>query len=601
MPLNIKPGNALLCTINAHRSGWAGDICTDAAQWGCGAKQSFREDLCAHGDPRCYHIHIFDPLDPFLVIDHKGVGWLMADDPSALVDQVLLMCGPEFREPRGVKEAPGRNSWVYGAYRIGSVARVDAGYRDLWMLRPYQDGWARLDQLHIAQPYYRAMDGPYIKEVERSAVGRIFTDATSASEGRQSAWPTPDLKTRFDGFARQLDDWLDRAATRVRSGAGYHEGGRRGVVKTAGLGTFSELMPKISTVRAIPAALPEVGGAATDVRVVAEQTQARPDLGAIFVETGRRDEIAQNYGDSVLQALLVAALTKPIVILTGRPGVGKSHLASSLLDDPEGARKLIVPVASTWRGRDDLLGYVNPISSEFEPTAFTNFLKEAERAYAAGDRRARLVIFEEFNLSPPEFWFSEVLARSQYPPGARNDRTIDLGGTAVRGWQKVESPALFLSPDVRFVATVNSDHTTKQLSPRVLDRAALVELAIDADQAIEMVGVQIEAEQIEAIRSLDFHLAATSVTFSLRSAQSLAECLRRSDVVALTPWQAIDAVLVQEVLSKVRLLADDPTDIALYEKLRTWTEDYSAKLPMSSATIESWKDVLDQGRDVARA
>ena len=62
----ITVGNALGCTINSHRSGWDGNICKNAETWNCSAKQQFRTDYCQQGDPRCYHIHIFEDHGHFL-------------------------------------------------------------------------------------------------------------------------------------------------------------------------------------------------------------------------------------------------------------------------------------------------------------------------------------------------------------------------------------------------------------------------------------------------------------------------------------------------------------------------------------------------------
>lgn len=131
---------------------------------------------------------------------------------------------------------------------------------------------------------------------------------------------------------------------------------------------------------------------------------------AVPEPTGRQILEAQ-FGTHLVDALSVAFITKSLVILTGAPGAGKSWIASRLLDDNARDRTVIVPVASTWRGREDLLGYVNPINGSFEATEFTHFLCGAQDAWEAGDRRARLVIFEEFNLSQPEHWLSDLLVR----------------------------------------------------------------------------------------------------------------------------------------------------------------------------------------------
>ena len=273
---------------------------------------------------------------------------------------------------------------------------------------------------------------------------------------------------------------------------------------------------------------------------------------------------------------------------------------SLLIDDSEGRRTLTVPVSSTWRGREDLLGYVNPINNEFEATAFTTFLNEAGNAWDQGDRRTRVVVFEEFNLSQPEFWLSEILVRTQFPADSRKERTIELGGLRVRGWVGTNT-GVFLAPSVRFVATVNSDHTTRPLSPRVLDRAAVVEITIEPRDAIAAVDLELTDDQVDAIADLDFLSRTKGATFSLRTARSLRACVENRDGIGLSDdWKAIDLILAQEVLSKIRLLAGDPEDRRFCDSLLSWSSPLGKHLPESSRLISLWKEMLQEGRDVVQ-
>jgi len=320
-----------------------------------------------------------------------------------------------------------------------------------------------------------------------------------------------------------------------------------------------------------------------------------------FVEKSAEEMIERIYGVRTLQAIRIASMTKTLLILVGAPGVGKSRLATRLIDDPLRERTCIVPVSSTWRGPEDLLGYVNPISGEFEPTAFTSFLKNAEEAWRVGDRRVRLTVFEEFNLSPPEYWLSEILVRSQYDADRPEDRTIVLGGTRVRGWGASDASKVVLSPSVHFVATVNNDHTTRQFSPRVLDRSALVELRMTPKAALDHAEVTLDEEQMAAIEELDYCLEPSAAGFSLRTAVSLKGCQQALDQLGLSLWEVIDIVLQQEVLSKVRLLVGDAASLVLLESLRKWTDTHGRRLAGCTNAIVGWEERLNDGRDVIQA
>ncbi len=314
-----------------------------------------------------------------------------------------------------------------------------------------------------------------------------------------------------------------------------------------------------------------------------------------------RQILEDQFGDQLVDALSVAFITKSLVILTGAPGAGKSWIASRLLDDTARDRTVIVPVASTWRGREDLLGYVNPINGSFESTEFTQFLCDAQDAWEAGDRRARLVIFEEFNLSQPEHWLSDLLVRLEYDADQLADRTIQLGGKEIAG-RKGRACSVVLVPSLRFAATLNNDHTVKPLSPRVLDRAALIEVTSSGRAALSRAGMELGDDVEDVIDELNDILEPRGAAFSVRSARSLQRAMEAGSTNGMSLARVLDLVLAQEVLSRVRLLAGDPRDEQLLSRLKDWTQRPGcAELAGCAARVADWADLLSAGRDVFQA
>ncbi|MFO0980856.1 MAG: hypothetical protein U1E76_03740 [Planctomycetota bacterium] len=587
MTFGFEPGNALGCMVNSHRHGWVGKICEHAAAWNCGAKHEFREDYCERGDPRCFHLHLFDEADPHMIIPEDGAGWILEQDEHALDDQMLILWGRQASGAAGVPEWHNVPKLVFGAYRILRAQPIRLSHRTDWKIVPHADGWTRMMTLRVEAPRFRQLSGPYIKEVDRPSAERLFNEALDAA--RTAPWFDPGDQKRFEHFASQVQSWLKAAAARVPRPA-------RASPREAGATTslrplFSHIKiadppPRAAAVKPAPAPPKASGGD--------DAFAAQP-----LIEEGKRDWITANYGGDTLTRLLVASLTKPLLILRGRPGVGKSTVAQNLTQDRARERTLIVPVASTWRGREDLLGFINPISNLFEPTVFTRFLLRAARAWDAGDRRTHLVIFEEFNLSQPEFWLADVLARSQYPVEPRADRVIPLGGQGIRG--EAGAAEVFLSPAARFVATINTDHTTRPLSARILDRAAVVELTMDPRHAIRLVAMELSEEHAEAIADLDFITGRKDATFSLRTARTLKSCFEQLAPLGIDPWKAIDLVLAQEVLSKVKLLVGDPVDQGVCEELKKWADGHGKNLPECARLIATWDEMLQDGQDVAQA
>ena len=103
-----------------------------------------------------------------------------------------------------------------------------------------------------------------------------------------------------------------------------------------------------------------------------------------------------------------------------------------------------------------------------------------------------------------------------------------------------------------------------------------------------------------AIGDLDFLVRVKGAGFSLRAALSLRTCLEELEHLGLQEWDVVDLVLVQEVLSKVRLLARDPLDEALLQDLKKWQNRHGHRLTRCSTLINEWEDLLRSGVDVVQ-
>ncbi len=593
----ITVGNALGCTINSHRRGWDGSICKNAETWNCSAKQQFRTDYCQQGDPRCYHIHIFEEANPYCLIDDLGIGWLLEPYPDALNNQILLFWGKRFQEPRGISDINMRpKDYVFGAYRVKSVSPQKINeFKTLWKIEPYLDGWTRFQQPYILTVYYKSIiGGVYLKEVNRVAVENMFEKAAEQASSPHPNWTMPQDAERFENFHAHLQEWFEIArddALKIQQTMVHTYSVNRSPTAVIPLrGPFEGLknldIKKPITTTVITTHKPIKNGTLSPTYPIIEKEATKERIKTI-------------YSKEVLDAVMAASFTKNILILTGSPGVGKSSLAIDLIDDYE--RKLIVSVGSTWRGREDLLGYVNPISNEFEPTDFTKFLCKAETAWRKNDKRTYVVIFEEFNLSQPEYWFADILVRSQYPEEQEKLRMIELGGKSIRGVSNNTSKVL-VSPALRFIATINNDHTTLSLSPRVLDRTSIVELSLEPRTTLDRAKLDLEEKQIMSIEELDALLKYKNAMFSLRAAESLKRCLDNMQILDMnSTWDALDIVLIQQVLTKVRLMVGDPGNDSLMQGLEEWTENYGKYLRRCANLVNSWTEALKDGRDIIQA
>ncbi len=626
----MHSGYVFVCRVNSHRDKWNGTICKDAANWDCGTGQpTFRADFCQIGIERCFHMHLFDAADPHFVIPDRTVVQFCQEQPGFLVNQVILFAGSQSKEPAGITMRPSRDV-VHGVYWVKSAELERRANVDVVVVRPHKEAWALFPANRVEKPFdQRFGDLMYLKYIPDDSVFDFFQRALE--DARAANWDATPTK-RLAKFAEALPGRIDQAraaiapllvAKTTESRVSYSPASPRAPSPFAALGalklaapptresptragvTPAQPQPTAPSPTALPAVAPAevaaVGHAAAKAEEPEKAPGTQPYRPVYLPEGDCRSRIEAEYGRRVLSALEIASRSKSLTILTGNPGVGKSRLAALMLEDPDRERSIIVPVASTWRGREDLFGYVNPVTGEFEPTGFTKFLVGAEEAWDRHDRRPRLIIFEEFNISQPEHWLSDILVRCEYPSGARADRTVELGGRGISGMAGRPS-TVFLTPNTSFLATINNDHTVRALSPRVIDRSAVIEVTSTVREAMIRVELSVEPGIERVIEELNSLLETKGVAFSVRTARSLKRCEEHLGDLGLTFAQLVDVVLANELLAKVRLMAGDPRDEQLLDRLATWIAREDCRpLAQCAERIENWADLLRSGRDVFQA
>ena len=225
-----------------------------------------------------------------------------------------------------------------------------------------------------------------------------------------------------------------------------------------------------------------------------------------------------------LVARYIAALaTKPLVILAGVSGTGKSKLAELVAEfysagagaaanaagtppagagfvfratkgAPDPARFALVAVRPDWIDNQSILGFVNPITEKYELTQALDLILRARAAHEfAADKAAaprHFMLLDEMNLARVEHYFSDWLActesrrygsggtvRQQPVPLHRAARPMITRVLRADGSSdEFEIPAsLPLPTNLIVTGTVNVDETTYGFSPKVLDRAMVLE------------------------------------------------------------------------------------------------------------------------------
>ena len=270
-------------------------------------------------------------------------------------------------------------------------------------------------------------------------------------------------------------------------------------------------------------------------------------------------------------------LTKPFVILTGLSGSGKTKLAQAfamwICENDE--QYCIVPVGADWTNRDPLLGFPNAlIENDYKKDEY-GVLKLIIEANT-NSNKPYFLILDEMNLSHVERYFADFLSVME----SKSKISLHSGN---EDWNSVPSEIGF-PKNLFIIGTVNIDETTYMFSPKVLDRANVIEFRVTKEEMenylqsnsvinldnLEGLGANVAGSFVEiakddsleasdteelnkSLMSFFSELKKTGAEFGYRSAS---EILRFAAVVNKieTTWNMtdiIDAAIMQKLMPKV--------------------------------------------------
>ncbi len=168
-------------------------------------------------------------------------------------------------------------------------------------------------------------------------------------------------------------------------------------------------------------------------------------------------------------------LTKPFVVLTGLSGSGKTKLAQAfaMWICENKTQYCIVPVGADWTNREPLLGFPNALK-EYEYVKPDNKVLDLIIEANKNSDRPYFLILDEMNLSHVERYFADFLSVME----SKNNLSLHAGE---KDWNGVPSEIGF-PKNLFIIGTVNIDETTYMFSPKVLDRANVIEFRVTEEE-----------------------------------------------------------------------------------------------------------------------
>jgi 5-methylcytosine-specific restriction protein B len=188
-----------------------------------------------------------------------------------------------------------------------------------------------------------------------------------------------------------------------------------------------------------------------------------------------------NFNSKLILRFIASLISKPFVILSGLSGSGKTKIAQSFVQwiCENDTQYKILPVGADWTNREPLVGYPNGLVAEEYVTPDSGVIHLLMEAVKEENKnKPFFLILDEMNLSHVERYFADFLSIMESNDTIKlytGNKRKSLDGLEIEleiGWPK----------NVFIIGTVNIDETTYMFSPKVLDRANVIEFRITEEE-----------------------------------------------------------------------------------------------------------------------
>lgn len=217
----------------------------------------------------------------------------------------------------------------------------------------------------------------------------------------------------------------------------------------------------------------------------------------------------RNFDNHFVDNLLISIYQNTLTVFAGKPGTGKTTLArylTNILAPEDKIRE--VSVNRGWTSQKDFIGFVNPLTKKFHQSSTNTYTLLKQMDYETEKdiylkTPMAFIILDEANLSPLEHYWSSFY-----------NLTDSSGKLKIQLGHKEE---VSFFDNLRFIGTINYDHTTEELSPRVLDRINIIQLPKNDDDNFNFSNSEIKRIQLTYERCKNFFEVDNKISESTKT------------------------------------------------------------------------------------
>lgn len=320
-----------------------------------------------------------------------------------------------------------------------------------------------------------------------------------------------------------------------------------------------------------------------------------------------RKENPLYYDERTIRTFIAGFASSRLMILEGLSGTGKSSLPRAFADFL-GAKVKIVPVQSSWKDRNDLLGFYNDFKKQYKETEFLKALYTA----TSDPNNIYVIVLDEMNLSRIEYYFADLLSVLEKPNVEEWKVELISDYASITSnqdsWPKyIHEGTLQIGDNTWFVGTANKDDSTFIITDKVYDRSVVLSFDKKGEKAkianaspqfmnfgdfsillkaAECFKKEDENRFREMLSTLDEQIRELfQITFGNRIANQLEKFVPVYLACGGTVDEAVDVMFSRKVLRKLEGNYDDSTKKGLEELWeRIATKNY--ELPITISLIE---------------